>query len=146
MRPALGWLVLCAGCEVAWAQPRARRDAGVRARDAGVRAREDVVVRAPTRGRVDPAAVRPLVASVNPAVQRCYEQALARDPTARGEVEVRVRVEEDGRVSETAGRTEDTSLREATRCIERALAGLRFPRPTGGAATVVVPYRFSASE
>lgn len=145
MRGALAALVLCAGCEAAWAQPRRGRDAGVRARDAGVRGR-DVVLRPPTHGRIDPAALRPLVASANAAVQRCYEQALARDPTARGEVEVRLRVEDDGRVSETAGRTEADSLRGATRCIEQTLAALRFPRPTGGAATVVVPYRFAAAE
>jgi crotonobetaine/carnitine-CoA ligase len=38
----------------------------------------------------------------------------------------------------------EPALREATRCIERALGALRFPRPTGGAASVVVPYRFAA--
>lgn len=136
---ALALLVLCAGCELAWAQPRRRpRDAGVR--DAG-----SVVVRPPTHGRLDPAAVRAVVAGASDAVQRCYDRAVSRDPTARGELEVRVRVEEDGTVSETAGRTEDTSLRETTRCIEGVFRAARFPRPTGGAATVVVPYRFAPS-
>jgi hypothetical protein len=136
VRP-LALLLLCAGCELAWAQPRRRpRDAGVR--DAGA-----VVLRPATHGRLDPSAVRAVVAGASDAVQRCYDRAVARDPTARGELEVRVRVEEDGAVSETAGRTEEASLRETTRCIEGVFRALRFSRPTGGAATVVVPYRFA---
>lgn len=122
----------------------ALRDAG--ARDAGARDAGVVAARPPTHGRIDPAALRPVIAGANAAVQRCYEQALARDPTARGELEVRVRVEDDGRVSDSAARTEDASLRGAARCIEGVLGALRFPRPTGGAATVVVPYRFAAGE
>lgn len=136
---ALALLVVCAGCELAWAQPRRRpRDAGVR--DTGM-----VVVRPATHGRLDPTAVRAAVAGAGAAVQRCYDRAVASDPTARGELEVRVRVEEDGVVSETAGRTEEASLRGTTRCIEGVFRALRFPRPTGGAATVVVPYRFAPS-
>jgi hypothetical protein len=104
-----------------------------------------LVVRPPTHGRLDPAAVRAVVAGASEAVQRCYDGAVSRDPTARGELEVRVRVEEDGTVSETAGRTEEGSLRGTTRCIEGVFRALRFPRPTGGAATVVVPYRFAPS-
>jgi hypothetical protein len=81
-------LLLCAGCELAWAQPRPRRrDAGV-PRDVGA----PVVLRPPAHGRLDPAAVRAVVAGANATVQRCYERALAGDATARGEVEVRVRV------------------------------------------------------
>lgn len=135
-------MLACAGCELAQAQPRprGRRDAGVMARDAGV------MVRPPTRGRIDPGAVGPVVAGARAAVQRCYEQALARDPTARGELEVRLRVEENGRVSESAARTAEPSLRGAARCIEGVLGALVFPRPTGGAATLVVPYRFAAGE
>jgi hypothetical protein len=109
-------------------------------RDAGA-----VVVRPATHGRLDPTAVRAVVAGVSDAVQRCYDGAVARDPTARGELEVRVRVEEDGTVSETAGRTEEGSLRGTARCIEGVFRAVRFPRPTGGAATVVVPYRFAPS-
>lgn len=136
----LALLLLCAGCELAWAQPRRRR------RDAGARDAGAVVVRPPTHGRIPPAAVREVLTGAADPVRRCYERAVVRDPRARGEVEVRARVEEDGRVSETAGSTEEPSMREVTRCIEAVFMGLRFARPTGGPASVVVPYRFAPGE
>jgi hypothetical protein len=52
-------------------------------RDAGA-----VVLRPATHGRLDPTAVRAVVAGASDAVQRCYDRAVARDPTARGELEV----------------------------------------------------------
>lgn len=133
-------LFVCLGCELAWAQPRRRP------RDAGVRDAPAVVTREPTRGRIDPAAVREVIAGAADPVRRCYEGAVARAPTARGEVVVRARVEPDGRVSDTAGSTEESALRGVARCIEAVFSALRFPAPTGGAASVVVPYRFAPGE
>ena len=78
-------------------------------------------------------------------VRGCYERALARDATLAGELTVRLRVEPDGRVSQTA-LSGDDALRAAGRCMEQALRGLVFPAPAGGAATVTVPYVFRAGE
>jgi len=78
-------------------------------------------------------------------VRGCYERALARDATLQGELTVRLRVEADGRVSQTA-LSGDDALRGAGRCMEAVLRQLVFPAPTGGAATVTVPYVFRAGE
>ena len=151
-------LVVAAGCVEAQAQPRpprrdagvvARRDAGVGRRDAGAVARRDagvdVPVLPPTRGRIEPRDAQRVLATRATEVRGCYERALARDATLQGELTVRLRVEADGRVSQTA-LSGDDALRGAGRCMEEALRGLVFPAPTGGAATVTVPYVFRAGE
>ncbi|MBK8697670.1 MAG: AgmX/PglI C-terminal domain-containing protein [Deltaproteobacteria bacterium] len=157
-RGCVGLLLIAAaeGCVEAHAQPRpgtrdagvrrdagavVRRDAGVVRRDAGV----DVPVLPPTRGRIDPAGAQRVLATRATEVRGCYERALARDATLQGELTVRLRVEADGRVSQTA-LSGDDALRGAGRCMEQALRGLVFPAPTGGAATVTVPYVFRAGE
>ena len=149
-RGCVGLLLIAAaeGCVEAHAQPRpgtrdagVRRDAGAVRRDAGV----DVPVLPPTRGRIEPAGAQRVLATRATEVRGCYERALARDATLQGELTVRLRVEADGRVSQTA-LSGDDALRGAGRCMEAALRGLVFPAPTGGAATVTVPYVFRAGE
>ncbi len=149
MRAAIALVVLAPACVDAWAQPRPARDAGVRARDGGARARDagardagvDATARPPTHGSVDPQAARRVLATRNQAVRQCYERELARDATLRGEITVRLRVEGDGSVSETSTGG-DPGLIRVGRCIEDALRTLRFPAPTGGAATVAAPFVF----
>ncbi len=155
MRAALVLTVLAVGCVEAWAQPRPVRDAGVRPRDAGVRdagvrgrdagvrrdAGADVVMRPPTHGTIDAQAARRVLATRNDAVRTCYERELGHDAALRGEITVRLRVEADGSVSETTSGG-DAALLRVGRCIEEALRTLRFPAPTGGAATVAAPFVF----
>jgi hypothetical protein len=144
MRAALVLTVLAVGCVEAWAQPRPVRDAGVRPRDAGVRdagvrgrdtgvrrdAGADVVMRPPTHGTIDAQAARRVLATRNDAVRTCYERELGHDAALRGEI-----------VSETTSGG-DAALLRVGRCIEEALRTLRFPAPTGGAATVAAPFVF----
>jgi hypothetical protein len=133
------------------ARPAVRRDAGVATRrDAGAAARRDVGVDVPvlppTHGRIEPREAQRVLATRSDEVRRCYERALAQaGPALVGELTARLRVEADGRVSQTA-LSGDDALRPAGRCIEEALRGLVFPAPAGGAATVTVPYVFRAGE
>lgn len=166
-RGCVGLLLIAAaeGCVEAHAQPRpATRDAGVR-RDAGVAVRRDagaavrrdagaavrrdagadVPALPPTRGRIEPREAQRVLGTRATEVRGCYERALARDATLQGELTVRLRVEADGRVSQTA-LSGDDALRGAGRCMEAVLRQLVFPAPTGGAATVTVPYVFRAGE
>jgi hypothetical protein len=143
------------GCVEAWAQPRpgidagvrrdagARRDAGTR-RDASVRrdAGVDVVARPTTHGTINAQEARRVLATRNDAVRRCYETELTHTPTLHGDIMVRLRVENDGSVSETTTGGDPEMLRVA-RCIEEALRTLRFSHPTGGPATVAAPYSFA---
>jgi hypothetical protein len=159
------------GCADAWAQPRhdagtlhrtVVRDATVRdvtvrdatVRDATVRdvtVRDATVrdtgelVRPPTHGRIDPAEIQRLLGAHTDALRQCYQRELQHDATLRGEVIVRVRVEEDGSVSETRSGGDPVML-AVGRCIEGLLRTLRFPRPTGGPATVAAPFVFAPGE
>lgn len=127
-------LALTLGAE---AQPR-RRPRRPRRRAAAVEA-----VLPPTHGRIAPEAAQAALATRNEQVRTCYNTALRAAPgVIRGEVTVRLRVEEDGRVSRTSSSGE-SSLTGLARCIEGALRTLRFPAPTGGAATVTAPYVFA---
>lgn len=145
------------GCESAWAQPsrgldagtrpRTTRDAGTSRRDAGRRDSgvDAIVLRPPTHGRIDANAVRQLLTEKRDPIRQCYERALQRDATLRGEIIVRVRVESDGSVSETSTGG-DSVLISVGRCIEQILSGARFPRPVGGPATVAAPFVFAPGE
>ena len=154
--------LLSPACVEAWAQPRPGRDAGVRARDAGVRVRDagvrvrdagvrvrdagvDVAVLPPTHGSIDAALVRRALATRSQPLRQCYERELAHDATLHGEITVRVRVEVDGSVSQTSTGG-DPALLRVGRCIEDVLRALRFPPPTGGAATVAAPFVFQQGE
>lgn len=145
------------GCESAWAQPSRGLDAGTRprtARDAGTSRRDAgrrdsgvdaIVLRPPTHGRIDANTVRQLLTEKRDPIRQCYERALQRDATLRGEIIVRVRVESDGSVSETSTGG-DSVLISVGRCIEQILSGARFPRPVGGPATVAAPFVFAPGE
>nr|MBK7068347.1 hypothetical protein [Deltaproteobacteria bacterium] len=140
-RGCVGLLLIAAaeGCVEAHAQPRpgtrdagvrrdagavVRRDAGAVRRDAGV----DVPVLPPTRGRIDPAGAQRVLATRATEVRGCYERALARDATLQGELTVRLRVEADGRVSQTA-LSGDDALRGRGGAWRPPCGGWCFRRP-----------------
>jgi len=131
----------------------AARDVGARdvardaARDAGRDAARDAaeVVRPPTHGRIEPREVQRVLSTRTEDLRQCYQRELQRDATLRGEVTVRVRVEDDGTVSETRSGGDPVMLRVG-RCIEDVMRAMRFPRPTGGPATVAAPFVFAPGE
>jgi hypothetical protein len=124
------------------ARDAGRRDAAVR--DGGAQDAAEVV-RPPTHGRIEPAEVQRVLATRTDALRQCYQRELQHDATLRGEVTVRVRVEEDGSVSETRSGGDPVML-AVGRCIEGVLRPLRFPRPAGGPATVAAPFVFAPGE
>ena len=79
-------------------------------------------------------------------MRTCYERGLAHAPTMRGRVVVRFVIAGDGSVSsaEDAGST----LPDATAigCVLDVFRGLVFPKPSGGAMTIVYPMQFEPDE
>ncbi|MEZ4407659.1 MAG: AgmX/PglI C-terminal domain-containing protein [Polyangiales bacterium] len=118
-------LIVLAATLGAEAQPR-RRPRRPRRRAAAVEA-----VLPPTHGRIAPEAAQGVLATRNEQVRTCYNTALRTAPgVIRGEITVRLRVEDDGHVSRTSASGE-SSLTGLARCIEGALRTLRFPAPEG---------------
>jgi len=130
------------GCTVAEAQPQRRR----RVREVAV---APEVVRPPTHGRIDGVAAQRVLRTASGRVQECYRTGLARDPLLRGEITVRLRIEDDGRVSDVQAGASDgapAGMYTVSRCIGGVLQTLQFPRPEGGPATLTAPFVFQPSE
>lgn len=85
-------------------------------------------------GGVHPVVLRRVVRGAFPAMQACYEAGLARDPTLRGRVTVRVEIGPDGRVEGAEIAENGTSIddRAMRRCVLEAYRPLTFPQPSGG--------------
>jgi TonB family protein len=77
------------------------------------------------------------------AFRYCYEVGLARNPDLEGKVVVRFTIEPNGSVAnvELVGSTMPDH--ETVACIVKGYKKLKFPRPRGGAVTVVYPIMFS---
>jgi hypothetical protein len=92
-------------------------------------------------GRLDRDIIRRIVRAHINEVRHCYNQALARDPNARGRVAVRFTIASDGKVADAD--VDESTLRDpaVAPCIAGAVRRWTFPRPEGGGA-VVVTYPF----
>ncbi|MEJ7729571.1 MAG: AgmX/PglI C-terminal domain-containing protein [Polyangiaceae bacterium] len=148
MRETLGRLALCvylAGCGGAPAQkpqpapapaPTATLGTAITPAPSGSAAR-------PTRGRLDPAVIQATVRSSFPRFRSCYEEALGRDPSARGRVAMRFVIAVDGHVS--SAKVQENTMTDArvAECLIPWFAALEFPPPQGGIVTVVYPLQFS---
>jgi hypothetical protein len=71
---------------------------------------------------------------------RCYDNALAADPTLRGKMSVTVRIGANGQVcSANVGQND---LPTITNCVLNSFRGQNMPAPRGGCADVAIPINF----
>jgi len=79
-------------------------------------------------------------------VRACYERALEKDPKLVGKLRVRLVVGLDGAVSRAealADRPDAMTNEDVVACALGILRALRFDRPQGGPAELVVPFAFT---
>ena len=78
-------------------------------------------------------------------IQRCYAPLLHEEPTLRGRLHIRLRIDEDGhtRVLATEPSTSPPAL---TSCVTRSLSAARFDATGHGPVTAVVPLTLSPSK
>src|SRR5688572_13320378 len=73
---------------------------------------------------------------------RCYDNALAQDPTLRGKVSIAVRVGANGSVCSAAVASNDMGSPQVANCVTGYFRGANFPPPKGGCADINIPINF----
>lgn len=74
---------------------------------------------------------------------RCYDNALAQDPTLRGKVTVAVRVGSNGQVCSANIASNDMGSSSVASCVAGYFRGVSFPSPKGGGCVDVnIPINF----
>jgi hypothetical protein len=74
---------------------------------------------------------------------RCYDNALAQDPTLRGKVSIAVRIGSNGQAcSAGVASNELTSAPGVASCVAGYFRGQNFPAPKGGCVDVNIPINF----
>jgi hypothetical protein len=73
---------------------------------------------------------------------RCYDNALAQDPTLRGKVTVSVRVGSNGQVCSAGIASNEMSSSQVGSCVTGYFRGANFPAPKGGCIDVNIPINF----
>lgn len=74
---------------------------------------------------------------------RCYDNALAQDPTLRGKVSISVRIGANGQAcSASVANNELASAPAVASCVAGYFRGQSFPTPRGGCLDVNIPINF----
>lgn len=74
--------------------------------------------------------------------RRCYNEALARDPSLRGHVQLDVRISPAGNVCSVNVTSNDMSSPSVANCAAHILGGGSYPAPRGGCVDSIVPLNF----
>lgn len=73
---------------------------------------------------------------------RCYDQALAQDPTLKGKMSVAVRIGTNGAVCQANIASNDLGNQGVASCVLNSFRGANFPNPKGGCVDVNIPINF----
>lgn len=94
------------------------------------------------RADLDRTSIQRVIRGGHTAFQRCYEQALARNPAAQGRVTVRFTVEGNGKVGAVTIDSLEIGDPEMDRCLVRVFKRLRFPGARGSRISIAYPLVF----
>ncbi|HVJ89520.1 MAG TPA: AgmX/PglI C-terminal domain-containing protein [Labilithrix sp.] len=73
---------------------------------------------------------------------RCYDNALAQDPTLRGKITVAVRVGPSGQLCSASIASNEMGSQAVGSCVAGYFRGTSFPAPRGGCVDVNIPINF----
>lgn len=98
------------------------------------------MARPEVQGALDQDIIRRIVRAHINEIRYCYEQALRRDPRAKGRVQLRFVIGNDGKVQSAV--VGENTLRDAAvaACMAGAVRRWLFPRPERGSVTVTYPF------
>lgn len=109
----------------------------------GVAAAQDFKVEG-TLGTLDDASVQLVVQKQGAALEACYKGEAGKKRYLGGAVQLKLRVARDGAVKSALAASELGSW-EVEKCLVRVARGMRFSKPKGGEAEVVLPLEFPAT-
>jgi len=99
---------------------------------------------AEAQGGLDSDIIRRIVRAHLPEVRYCYNQALARDPQAKGRVAVQFMIGGAGQVTSAAAIDSEVRDPALPACVAQAVRRWKFPRAEGSGSTVVTyPFVFA---
>lgn len=93
-------------------------------------------------GRLPPEVIQRIVRQKFGRFRFCYESALQKAPTLTGEITVAFEIDPSGSTKKVSSKStiKDKAM---VSCVEKAFAGLSFPKPNWGVVKVSYPIRFS---
>ena len=100
-------------------------------------------------GRIPPVVIQQLVRARFGRMKRCYESALAKDPTLAGRLATKFVIGRDGNVASVSDASSGPDMlpdAEARACVVQEFATIAYPRPYGGIVTVIYPIIFKPDE
>lgn len=116
-------------------------DAGQKLKiDAGLSPREAA------RARVNAGVIGYVVNHNRVRLRRCLERLTKKGLEPSGLVEIHLSVGAEGRALRSKVHTNTTAFPSLGRCIANEMARWRYPRPAGGSAELIYPFRFSSGK
>ncbi|MFO7567220.1 MAG: TonB family protein [Enhygromyxa sp.] len=92
-------------------------------------------------GSLDKDLIRRIVRAHTNEVRKCYEAALARDPSAAGRLAIEFTIAPNGKVVSAAVSSNDTGVEALGECVAKVVKTWTFPKP-GGGGQVRITYPF----
>lgn len=95
-------------------------------------------------GTLAPVDVKKALVARKEDVKACYHALLEKNNKASGKVVLRFTVGEDGVVEEVVTMNGTSLPDETAKCIGDVVKSIKFPKPSGGKATITYPWEFTA--
>jgi hypothetical protein len=80
------------------------------------------------------------VRSHYPRLRKCFDKGLRKNPALRGQLVVRLEIEDDGDVDDAHDHGSDLPDRKVIKCMLDVFEDMEFPRAAGGMTTVYALY------
>jgi hypothetical protein len=96
----------------------------------------------PVSGVIDSNAVEKAIASGRYQLQLCFELALRRNQSTKGNMEWSWRVDTRGAISNIYLMSSSIKDEELTHCVRKRIAGWKFPKARGGSVEIRYPFEF----
>lgn len=97
---------------------------------------------AAAEGTLDRTQIREVVVAHIAEIRFCYNQALLRDPQARGKIVLDFTIGSEGAVVRSEIAESDVADPQMSECVRVAVGGWQFPAPVGGTVDVSYPFAF----